>query len=109
MGLRARNKDEKYSFIKEYKVKTPVEALVEGYPREFVDYLIYVKNLGFNETPDYSYLRRLFKELYIRCNFENGLIFDWTLQRYNPRVNTRMFKTQLGLKESSAGSDENQQ
>jgi len=41
--------------------------------------MVYCRNIGFTEDPDYNYLRRLFKELYVRCGFENELIFDWTI------------------------------
>ena len=42
----------------------------------------YCRNLKFEETPNYGYLRRLFKELYNKCCFEHDFIFDWTVQRY---------------------------
>ena len=46
----------------------------------------YCRNLGFEETPNYAYLRRLFKELYNKCCFEYDFIFDWTIQRYRLEV-----------------------
>ena len=42
----------------------------------------YCRNLKFEETPNYGYLRRLFKELYNKCCFEHDFIVDWTVQRY---------------------------
>jgi len=42
----------------------------------------YCRNLKFDESPNYAYVRRLFKELYYKCGFENDFIFDWTIQRY---------------------------
>ncbi len=42
----------------------------------------YCRNLGFDETPNYAYLRRLFNELYNKCCFEHEYIFDWTIQRF---------------------------
>lgn len=78
-GLKVKNKDEKYKKIKESKVSTPVQTLTQGYPKEFLEYMLYCRNIGFTEDPDYNYLRRLFKELYVRCGFENEFIFDWTI------------------------------
>lgn len=42
----------------------------------------YCRNLGFDEAPNYVYLRRLFSELYNKCCFEHDFIFDWTAQRF---------------------------
>ncbi len=78
-GLRARNKDEKYRRIKECKVATSVETLCCGYPDEFAQYMNYVRNLKFDETPNYTYIRRLFKELFFKSSFEQDFAFDWTI------------------------------
>lgn len=53
-----------------------------GYPEEIATYMSYCRNLGFDETPKYDYLRRLFKELYNKCCFQHDFIYDWTIQRY---------------------------
>ena len=45
-------------------------------------YMNYCRNLGFDETPNYAYLRRLFNELYNKCQFEHEFVFDWTIQRF---------------------------
>jgi casein kinase I homolog HRR25 len=31
---------------------------------QFIDYMSYVKNLKFEEKPDYMYIRRMFKDLF---------------------------------------------
>ena len=46
--------------------------------------MTYCRNLGFEETPNYNYLKRLFRDLYIKCQFENEYIFDWTVQKFLP-------------------------
>lgn len=77
-GLPARDKKEKYEKIMERKINTSVETLCRTFPQEFVTYLNYCRNLRFEDRPDYSYLKRLFKELFFRENYTNDLIFDWT-------------------------------
>jgi hypothetical protein len=63
-NLKAKDKKDKYERIKQKKMTTTVEALCEGFPDEFVRYLTYVKNLKFDEKPDYNFLRNMFKELF---------------------------------------------
>ena len=52
--------------------------LCENCPEEFATYLRYVRRLDFFETPDYSYLRKLFKDLYDRKGHADDSEFDWT-------------------------------
>lgn len=56
-----------------------VEDLCQGYPSEFATYLNYVRNLYFEVTPNYSYLRKLFKDLFKKSGFEMDYIYDWDL------------------------------
>lgn len=41
-----------------------------GVPEEFQMYLTYCRNLKFVETPDYEYLRQLFKNLMIKLKYK---------------------------------------
>ncbi|XP_074040768.1 casein kinase I isoform X2 [Leptinotarsa decemlineata] len=77
-GLKADTLKERYQRIGETKRTTPIEVLCEGYPEEWGIYLKYVRNLEFTETPDYDYLRKLFKDLFIKKGFNDDGIFDWT-------------------------------
>uniref|UniRef100_A0A7S1A1V7 Casein kinase I n=1 Tax=Noctiluca scintillans TaxID=2966 RepID=A0A7S1A1V7_NOCSC len=77
-GLKADTKEEKYRKIMECKMSTPVETLCKGYPAVFVTYLNYCRALRFEDRPDYSYLRRLFKDLLIRQGWVNDFGFDWS-------------------------------
>lgn len=61
------------------KIKTTIEDLCQGMPEEFAHYMNYCRNLKFEDRPDYSYLRKLFKELFYRQGYEYDYVFDWML------------------------------
>jgi len=46
---------------------------------EFGIYLNYVRKLGFEETPDYDFLRELFSKVMKSNNDIDDGIFDWNL------------------------------
>lgn len=78
-GVDIKNREEKYRRIWEIKANTPHEELCRGFPEEFITYLAYCKNLKFEEQPDYLYVRRLFKDLFVRLGFQYDYEFDWVL------------------------------
>eukprot|EP01022_Parablepharisma_sp_SALTPOND_P019638 TRINITY_DN338_c0_g1_i8.p4 TRINITY_DN338_c0_g1~~TRINITY_DN338_c0_g1_i8.p4 ORF type:complete len:345 (+),score=34.03 TRINITY_DN338_c0_g1_i8:584-1618(+) len=76
-GIRAENKAERYNKIMECKMSLTVEQLCHGIPAVFSKYLYYCRSLRFDETPDYSFLKDLFKEHYYRKEYDKGFQFDW--------------------------------
>ncbi|XP_076176800.1 casein kinase I gish isoform X7 [Ptiloglossa arizonensis] len=77
-GLKADTLKERYQKIGDTKRNTAIEVLCDGHPEEMATYLRYVRRLDFFETPDYEYLRKLFKDLYEKRGFVNDGEFDWT-------------------------------
>lgn len=76
-GLKAATNKQKYEKIGEKKQTTAIKDLCDGFPEEFNKYLSYVRNLGFEDTPDYDYLRDLFtKALQSTGEVEDGE-YDW--------------------------------
>jgi casein kinase I family protein HRR25 len=59
---------------------TATEILCRGFPNEFPIYLNYCRSLRFDDKPDYSYLRKLFRDLFVREGFQYDYIFDWSIQ-----------------------------
>lgn len=74
---------ERYQKIGETKRNTPIEVLCEGHPEEMAMYLSYVRKLEFTETPDYEFLRKLFRDLFIKRGFIDDGMFDWTGKNLN--------------------------
>eukprot|EP00252_Welwitschia_mirabilis_P023599 TRINITY_DN671_c0_g1_i2.p1 TRINITY_DN671_c0_g1~~TRINITY_DN671_c0_g1_i2.p1 ORF type:complete len:367 (+),score=56.53 TRINITY_DN671_c0_g1_i2:671-1771(+) len=81
-GLKAGTKKQKYEKISEKKVSTPIEVLCKSYPSEFVKYFLYCRQLRFEDRPDYAYLKRLFRDLFIREGFQFDYVFDWNVLKY---------------------------
>ncbi|XP_024022741.1 casein kinase 1-like protein 2 isoform X1 [Morus notabilis] len=81
-GLKAGTKKQKYEKISEKKVSTSIEALCRGYPTEFASYFHYCRSLRFDDKPDYAYLKRLLRDLFIREGFQFDYVFDWTILKY---------------------------
>lgn len=76
-GLKAATNKQKYEKIGEKKQTTLINDLCVGFPDEFKKYLKYVRNLGFEDTPDYDYLRDLFTNaLKSTGEVEDGE-YDW--------------------------------
>ncbi|CAN0885965.1 Casein kinase 1-like protein 11 [Linum grandiflorum] len=84
-GLKAGTKKQKYDKISEKKIQTSIESLCKSYPSEFVSYFHYCRSLRFEDKPDYSYLKRLFRDLFIREGYQFDYVFDWTALKY-PQV-----------------------
>ncbi|KAJ8560114.1 hypothetical protein K7X08_004172 [Anisodus acutangulus] len=81
-GLKAGTKKQKYEKISEKKVSTSIETLCWGYPTEFASYFHYCRSLRFDDKPDYAYLKRIFRDLFIREGFQFDYVFDWTILKY---------------------------
>ncbi|KAH8831337.1 kinase-like protein [Flagelloscypha sp. PMI_526] len=78
-GLRAATNKQKYEKIGEKKQSTPIPELCEGFPEEFSIYMNYVRKLGFEESPDYDFLRELFTKVLKTLNEPEDGVFDWML------------------------------
>ncbi|KAH7331298.1 hypothetical protein KP509_20G025100 [Ceratopteris richardii] len=81
-GMRAAQKKWKDEMVFKKKLETPVEVLCEGHPSEFATYLNYCRSLGFEDKPDYNYLRKLFSDLFTNQGFRTDNIFDWTIIKF---------------------------
>jgi len=81
-GLRAATKQQKYERISEKKMATPIDVLCRGAPCEFATYLNYCRSLRFEEKPDYSYLRQLFRNLFHKQGFTYDYVFDWNMLKF---------------------------
>jgi len=61
------------------------DELCRGLPEEFATFLDYTRSLRFEESPNYAYLRRLFRDLFEREQFQYDYEFDWVVRLRNKR------------------------
>lgn len=80
-GLKGQVKKQKYEKISDKKMSTPVETLCKGFPSEFATFLNYARSLRFDDKPDYQYLRKLLRDLFMREGYKYDAVFDWTIIR----------------------------
>ncbi|KAL1931780.1 hypothetical protein VTP01DRAFT_9924 [Rhizomucor pusillus] len=78
-GLKAATNKQKYEKIGEKKQSTAIKDLCDGFPEEFGIYLQYVRKLGFEETPDYDFLRELFTKVIKNAGEVEDGVYDWML------------------------------
>eukprot|EP00928_Gymnodinium_smaydae_P001893 TRINITY_DN10673_c0_g1_i1.p1 TRINITY_DN10673_c0_g1~~TRINITY_DN10673_c0_g1_i1.p1 ORF type:complete len:271 (+),score=34.98 TRINITY_DN10673_c0_g1_i1:65-814(+) len=60
------------------KMALPVQELCDGYPAEFANFLTYCRGLRFDERPDYAFLRRMLRQLFLDSGYEYNFVFSWT-------------------------------
>lgn len=77
-GFQTASKEEKYRRIMERKMNTDISALTEGLPEEIGNILKYARGMAFEQKPDYAYLRRIIKELFLKQGFEYDYVYDWS-------------------------------
>ena len=85
-GIRTKTKKEKYAKIRDIKLSTTLETLCKDFPEEFTIYLKYCRKLSFEEKPDYSYLCKLFKDLFIRMKYKLDYIYDWIILKRKIKI-----------------------
>ena len=85
-GLKAADETQKNKLILEKKQTISTKILCRGLPKEFMAYFDHIHSSSFDDTPKYSYLRRIFHDLFIRKGFEYDHVFDWTILEYRRAI-----------------------
>ncbi|KAL9116097.1 MAG: hypothetical protein Q9227_000466 [Pyrenula ochraceoflavens] len=81
-GMKAEVGQDNHVAVMERKMNIKTEELCGGIPREFGTYVDHIRGLKFEDKPDYSYLRTMFRNLFVRSGFEHDNVFDWTVKKY---------------------------
>ena len=73
--------DDEEKIIRKVKLETTEENFCKGLSDEFIDYLKYVKKLGFEQEPDYKYLTNLFISILSKNEIKKNITFFWLKQK----------------------------
>jgi serine/threonine protein kinase len=76
-GIDTKNRDEKYKLIGNKKKSVTPEELCTDMPPAFATGLKYIKQLGFKDKPNYSYLRGLLTDTFRQQGFTYDCKYDW--------------------------------
>jgi len=76
-SIRDEDRREKWTKVFEMKRNTRIEDLCENLPRVFVTYMERVRELKFEERPNYDELRQLFRDEYDKQGFTRSTKYDW--------------------------------
>ena len=84
--IRKSNNEKIIQTVAKIKKITAVENICKGCSKEFVDYLKYIRNLKFEENPDYEYLINLFVKILDNMQQNYDLKFSWINEK-NHQIN----------------------
>ena len=99
-SIRIDNKRSNYLKLSQYKKNISPELLCNNLPEEFVDYIKYVRNLNFEDEPDYNYLKSLFQIMLNKQGFEEQKIFfSWINEN-----NINKIKKEINLSKRTSSS-----
>ena len=76
-GLHVHKGEDRYKKILMKKKATSAEELCKGFPKQFIDYINYTRNLEFEADPDYKYLRQLLVSTLQESNAQFDFWYDW--------------------------------
>lgn len=60
-------------------IARPANSKLTPLAVEFERYLVYVRQLRFDQQPDYNFLRQLYRDLFVRSGFTLDYIYDWNV------------------------------
>ena len=91
-GIKVKENEKHYERIGNMKQSTSIDELCAGFPIQFINYFNYVKQLEFEDEPNYNLLIELFEVVlkkycgvkYIQpSNSHRGNLFDWNHKNLN--------------------------
>ena len=61
------------------KCQISVDELCKDLPNEIKKFVLHCQKLKYDQKPDYSYLKKIIKDLFHKEDYDNDYVFDWIL------------------------------
>ena len=106
MGIKEKNKQEKYKKILQIKLNSEVNVLCDKLPKEFIEFVNYIKELGFENRPNYQYLKTILGNIYNKYNFNYDFIYDFTDYLTKKEIEENENKNSINLNPFSINNKE---
>lgn len=87
-------KQQAYRLTMDRKAGISLDELCSDTPEEIRKYVEHVRSLNYGDQPDYSRLRRMFRDLFVRRGFKYDSVFDWTVLKYKEPLRAQLQKIQ---------------
>jgi casein kinase I homolog HRR25 len=89
-GIEPAVNDQQRDTILQTKLNTSIEILCSTCPIEFNVFLSYIRTLSFEDKPDYAYIRKLFRDVFVRegCHQGHPFVGYNGANKQNPTVRT---------------------
>ena len=97
-GLKADKKEDRYKKIYEIKKNIKIKDLCSSFPEEFESFYNYIRNLEFQQVPDYDYLKLLLKNILEKNNYILDYYYDWDKEKPNIPKDNDIFKNNYNIK-----------
>ena len=106
MGIKEKNKQEKYKKILQIKLNSEVNVLCDKLPKEFIEFVNYIKELGFEHRPNYQYLKTILGNIYNKYNFNYDSIYNFTDYLTKKEIDENENKNSINLNPFSINNKE---
>jgi casein kinase 1 epsilon len=83
-GLAAKTKQEKFARIAEVKSNTNLDDLCAGHPACFKEYIVTTRALQYAERPNYTALRKAFRDAFDAAGYAEDYAYDWYKDKAPP-------------------------
>jgi serine/threonine protein kinase len=93
-GLGGDTKEAKYEAIHQRKVECSLEELCRDQPSEFLSYMRYCRSLSYEEVPNYSSLRKVFRDLWELKGYSQEDAYEWERVEEEPEEDTEVKEEQ---------------